>query len=412
MRIHPGQAVAPERRAGRRRHIPIAVAIVVWTLGASACVSPVTEVHRTSPAGHRGGAHSPAPAPAGNGAGSPTATTEPPVTATHSSPAHIYDLGRDVSDPFLTTWRGRYDLYVSENGLVSGHVARSVMNVPVTSARALGHWGPLTDALPSLPKWASPGFTWAPDVHRFGSTFVLYFTALVKGSSPAMECIGAATGSSPAGPFTPLGTPYICQTSQGGSIDPRVFTDSNGKNWMIWKSDQNIGGSSKPTAIWSASLSANGLHFTSTPTVIARPDEPWQGTIIESPNMVEMEGAYWLFYSGNWFNSSRYAIGVARCAGPMGPCVDSGAGPLVASNAQGSGPGEESVFSGPSGAWLLYTPWHSDSPNPDIPPRPVAMARIGFGPAGPYLATWSPPPSLAPASPRRSSVKRVAPMIG
>jgi hypothetical protein len=76
---------------------------------------------------------------------------------------------------------------------------------------------------------------------------------------------------------------------------------------------------------------------------------------------------------------------VARCAGPAGPCIDTTPVPLLASNAQGQGPGEESVFTDASGAWLLYTPFRSTLPLPG-PPRPVAMARLGFGPGGPYLA--------------------------
>ena len=59
--------------------------------------------------------------------------------------------------------------------------------------------------------------------------------------------------------------------------------------------------------------------------------------------------------------------------------------PLLSSNAQGQGPGEESVFSNAAGVWLLYTPSCSTLPRPG-PPRPVAMAHLGFGPAGPYLA--------------------------
>jgi beta-xylosidase len=344
----------------------------------------------------------------GNPASSSTApvvaaVVDPPVTATPSSPAQIYDVGHDVSDPFLTVWNGRYYLIASEGG------PRTIMNVPVFSGTAVGQWGPVVDAMPSLPSWAAPGFTWAPDLHRFGSTFVLYFTALVKSTSPAMECIGVATGSSPQGPFTPTAKPYICQVSQGGSIDPRVFTDTDGTNWMVWKSDQNIGGSTSPTKIWSAPLTADGLAFTTPPTAILQPTQSWQGSIVESPNLVKVQGTYWLFYSGNWFNTSSYGIGAARCAGPSGPCAETSSAPLVGSNAQGAGPGEESVYSGPTGIWLLYTPWHSDSPNFDATPRPVAMVRLGFGTTGPYLGSWadfpSPPATVVPPAPHPTSVR-------
>jgi hypothetical protein len=99
-----------------------------------------------------------------------------------------------------------------------------------------------------------------------------------------------------------------------------------------------------------------------------------------------VRGAYYLFYSGGWFNQPGYSIGAARCAGPLGPCADTSSQPLLASNAQGQGPGEESVFANSAGVWLLYTPFNSTLPLPG-PARPVSMAHLGFGPNGPYLAS-------------------------
>jgi hypothetical protein len=125
-----------------------------------------------------------------------SACTSASVSATMpSAPARIYDVGHDVSDPFLTVGKGCYDLILSEGG------AGVTMNVPVASGTTVGRWGAVTDVMPTLPAWAAPGCTWAPDLHRFGSTFVLYFISLVKSTSPAMEWKGAATGASLTGPY-------------------------------------------------------------------------------------------------------------------------------------------------------------------------------------------------------------------
>src|SRR6185312_2949060 len=137
----------------------------------------------------------------------------------------------------------------------------------------------------------------------------------------------------------------------------------SGQPVMIWKSDQNALKSNIPTAIWSQPLSADGLHLVGAPTQIFAPDETWQNAIVEAPQMVLVNGTYYLFYSGGWFNQTSYAIGVARCAGPAGPCHDTSSSPLLASDAQGAGPGEESVFSNDAGIWMLYTPWSSTLPN-------------------------------------------------
>jgi hypothetical protein len=306
-----------------------------------------------------------------------------------SSPGVVVPSGEDQSDPYLAIFDGRYVLYTS------GVPGLPTVNVPVASADGFGSWSPVTDALPLLPHWAVPGYTWAPTVNRFGAGYVLYFTAMEVGTRPAMECIGDAVGTAPEGPFVARQHPFICQRSLGGSIDPRVFTD-HGRSWMLWKSDQNIGGATRPTEMWSERLTGNGLGLTGRRYLLMGPDQPWQGTIVEAPDMVYLGGHYWVFYSGNWFNQPAYAIGAAACRGPEGPCADRSAVPLLGANAQGAGPGEASVFTDRSGAWLLYTPQRAQLSPPVYPSRPVDVTRLGFTPTGPYLATGGPPPELDP----------------
>jgi hypothetical protein len=43
---------------------------------------------------------------------------------------------------------------------------------------------------------------------------------------------------------------------------------------------------------------------------------------------------------------------------------------------------------------MLYSPWRSLTPKPDIPARPVFIIRLGFLPSGPYLAAGGPPGAL------------------
>jgi beta-xylosidase len=296
----------------------------------------------------------------------------PGVTITPASPQLL-----DQSDPFMFVDDGRYYLFTSKDG--------PGVNLPVRSASILGQWGPVTDALPVLPQWAAPGWAWAPDVHRFGSRYVLYFTTLLRDAAPSTMCIGDAVSSQVTGPYVARPTPFICQPALGGSIDPRTFVDADGHAFMLWKSDQNARWHTVPTAIFSQPLSADGLRLLGVPARILEPDEPWQGFIVEAPDLVQVEGAYYLFYSGNWFNQPTYAIGAARCTGPLGPCADTSPTPLLASNFEGMGPGEESVFSDDRGIWLLYSPFHSAVPDAGAA-RPALVARLGFGPAGPYVA--------------------------
>ncbi len=329
---------------------------------------------------------------------------DPAVNPDPMAPGIPVNSGENESDPFLYLANGRYFLYTSD---IAPTNSTKIVNVPVSSTVDFKHWSPVTDALPALPRWAQQGFTWAPDIHQFGSTYVMYFTAGVQANG--RQCIGVATGSSPIGPFTPTDAPFICQLSMGGSIDPRVFTDSTGTNWMLWKSDQNANGASTPTTLWSQELSPNGLNLVGTPSVLMRPDEAWQGTIVEAPDMVESGGIYWLTYSANWFVQSDYAIGVARCDGPTGPCADFSSQPFIATNAQGSGPGEPSFFDDSGAVWMLYTPVRA---LPFVVQRPIDITRIGFGPLGPFLAAGGPPPALAAGSAGPATVSSSAGSAG
>jgi hypothetical protein len=329
----------------------------------------------TAPA--EGGTPHPAAAPQ-SPAG--VAYDSPPPTADPAAPGTVIGFGGDQTDPFVLTEDGTYFLFTSRQAPGAGP------NVPVRAATVVGRWGPVTDALPRLPAWAEPGWAWAPDVHRFGNRDVLYFTALVRGSSPAIMCIGAAVGTRINGPYVALPAPIVCQFLAGGSIDPRTFADKDGQTYLLWKSDQNAVSHVTPTQIYSQALSADGLHLLGRATRIFSPDEPWQGDIVEAPDLVQVAGAYFLFYSGFWFNQPGYAIGVAPCAGPLGPCADMSPSPLLGSNEQGSGPGEESVFADNRGIWLLYAPFHSAYAPFQTPPRPATVARLGFGNAGVYVA--------------------------
>jgi hypothetical protein len=315
--------------------------------------------------------------------GAPSSFFSPRPVTDRSAPARVVLKGPDAPDPFVLVDGSNEYMYTS-NGTLK-------MNVPEYTLLAGHRWGDLREALPNLPDWARRGFTWAPDVHRVSGGWALYFTAAVKGASPSMQCIGDAFGSSPLGPFKPEPKPFICQIAHRGSIDPRTFVDAQGTLWVYWKSDDNANPQipwktgKGLTGMYAQRLSPSGKTLLGSPRLVLQPTLPWEGTIIEAPDMLFEQGHYWMFYSGGWFNSPGYAIGAALCAGPIGPCSPTSAKPLLSSNSQGAGPGEPSVFEDSSGIWMLYNPWASNDPRP-TPNRPVVEVRLGFTSAGPYIA--------------------------
>ena len=254
----------------------------------------------------------------------------------------------DFPDPFVLRSGSTYYGYATNS---------TEGNIQIIESTDLSHWTTVGDALPALPGWARPGGTWAPSVLQVGGTFLLYFAAVVAGPGGGEECISVATATQPQGPFTDHSSgPLVCQASQGGSIDPSPFVAPNGDLYLEWKSN---GGSGHPATIWSAELKASGTAFASTgPTALLAPEQSWQAGVVEAPDLVLSGGRYFLFYSGNNWNSPNYAIGVAACNGPLGPCTQSPSQPLLQSNSSMTGPGGESVFSGGNGApWIAFDAW-------------------------------------------------------
>ncbi len=227
-------------------------------------------------------------------------------------------------------------------------------NIQIIDSNDLVHWSAVGNALPSLPAWATTNYTWAPAVAMIGGTFVLYYAVNVAGT--ADECISVATATQPEGPFQDKSTaPLECQKSLGGSIDPASFIDADGTPYLVWKSGGP--GSSK---IWSQQLVPSGTSFVpgGNPTSLLVPDQPWEAGTVEAPNLITTGGHYYLFYSGNDWNSSNYAVGVATCTGPLGPCSDASPHPILSSGPGIAGPGGESVFADTAGNfWIAFHAW-------------------------------------------------------
>jgi hypothetical protein len=305
-------------------------------------------------------------------------------------PATILDITEplpDVPNPAVVLIDGVYHLYATQTRLEEGGWA--LLNVPLRISTDLRRWQLVGDVLPQLGAWAEAGHTWAPDVRQVGPRrWVLYYTAHLAGREPGAQCIGAAVAATPRGPFVPVGTePLVCQLDRWGSIDPRTFVAADGELWLHWKSDDNADVEGTTLAsIYAQRLDRGGTRLLGEAVRILEVDQPWEGRIVEAPQMVRDDrGRHWLFYSGNWFNQPAYAIGVAACAGPAGPCHKPFDRPFIASNAQGQGPGEASLFHDAAGRLrIIYAPTAQHGPVTTY--RPAALATVAFDDTGPYLA--------------------------
>lgn len=255
----------------------------------------------------------------------------------------------DFADPDVIHVGSTYYAYATNS--VGG-------NIQIIESTNLSHWTAAGSALPHLPTWASANYTWSPSVAFIGGKYDLYYAVDPTGSTS--ECISVATSASPLGPFVDSSTaPMECQPSLGGAIDPDAFVDASGAVFLLWKT--GAAGSAK---IWAQALDPSGttLAAGTNPSSILAPDQAWEGGNVEAPDLVEANGRYVLFFSGNDWSSANYAIGAAQCATPLGPCSDVSSAPLFATGAGIAGPGSESVFPDASGdMWIAFDAWNPGS---------------------------------------------------
>ncbi len=321
----------------------------------------------------------------------------------------------DFPDPSVLHVNGEYYGFATQGSARNA----GFVNVQVATSSDGVHWAaqPDVDALPNLPRWAVPGNTWAPsvvlDTGANPPVLVMYYVATE--ASTGDQCIGMASApaNDPTGPYTDSSAfPVVCQDGAdlppatvdngdyGGSIDPDVFTDSNGDSWLLWKSDGNHVGEN--AIIWSVPLSSTTLEPTSDlPMQLLVSNQSWQGGVIEGPDMVEEQGSYYLFYAGNNVDTSSYSIGWASCpAGASGACHDqSTAGPWLGSSPGMSGPGGPDVYTLPSGQRAMgFAAWQGDTVGyQNCGWRALYVADLSF-PAGGGAPSLTPAIDGAPAA--------------
>lgn len=234
-------------------------------------------------------------------------------------------------DPFVVASGGAYFAYATNS---AGGA------IQLLSSTDLVSWALAGTALARVPTWAVPGNTWAPSVLARPNGWVLYYA--VRDRASGRQCISAATGPGPAGPFVDVSSePLVCELGEGGSIDPSPFVAPDGQAYLLWKSEGETAGGQ--ATLRSQQLTADGLGFTGAPATLVVPDQRWEGHTVEGPSMVATSVGYVLLYSANRWETAAYAVGAAICDTPIGPCAKV-PGPVLASSGAMTGPGGAEAF--------------------------------------------------------------------
>ena len=156
----------------------------------------------------------------------------------------------------------------------------------------------------------------------------------------------------------------------GGEIDPSIFRDDNGRTYLLWKSDDNNAGSTV-TYLWiqRVELTSTNLRLLGQKRLLIDSNGLWWvdsfipgGTLVEGPEMVKVNGWYYLFFAAGKYCQQSYSQGVARSQNIFGPYEKLNV-PLLSSNFVGRaddsaktpivGPGHAGFLKDDSGDWYL-----------------------------------------------------------
>lgn len=330
-------------RSTSRRYGALALLLVV--AGLAACGSGDPPTSATCDGAEPGGSQLRSAAP-------PGANTEPTPAELEVTGARLVFCA-DLADPFVLN----VDRPIGQRSFVFGTQTPEA-NLPVLITKGIIRSEKTEDALPELPAWAKDGGSWAPSVLSRGDTFVLYYTTTDAASG--RQCISLATSDTAEGPYVDVSAgPLVCPVDLGGAIDPSPFVAADGSAFLYWKNDGNCCG--VPTRLWVQPLAPDGRSLTGAPTELLTADQAWEGGVVEAPSMADLDGALFLFYSGNAWNTPAYAIGYATCASPTGPCTKPLDHPWLGSSAKAAGPGGAEVFHDADGnAKLVFHAWNAE----------------------------------------------------
>jgi len=276
------------------------------------------------------------------------------VTPTDRSSTPVLDT--DFPDPFVLPIKVGLVAYATNTD-------RDIrINVQMSRSRDGRSWSAPVEAMPVVPAWAfarEPSI-WAPEVMQIAGHYVLYFSARhaarMRPDGRSL-CIGAAVSDVPEGPFVAQPQPLTCGGPHG-VIDASPFRDSyDDALWLHFKTDGNC--CATPTTVMAQRLSDDGLALVGQATVVQgiANDAPWEGHVVEAPQMLHAKGRYWLFYSGNDYGGKSYATGYAICDAPAGPCRDALENPIMGSDSTLAGPGHPSLFQHGGRTWIAYHGW-------------------------------------------------------
>ncbi len=175
--------------------------------------------------------------------------------------------------------------------------------------------------------WWSSGRFWAPEIHRIGKRWVVYFAASVDRSKVRLPVkdgtmvLGVASAPRLRGPWRTRILHYRGQADPstrsrelfGGTIDPSVVRNPlTGQLYLFW--------ALQATQIWVGRLSPDGLTLDGHIRRVQTPSKPWEchpTCTVEAPAPFYRGGTLNLLYSAASTWDGSYVVGLALGTDPL-----------------------------------------------------------------------------------------------
>lgn len=320
-----------------------------------------------------------------------------PISSTNPV-VHKVGSGFVCPDPYVWKSGSEYMIQCTGGGLKLGHSA----DLEPASSQFKYQGDCLGGAAPS---WAAANSRWAPENYATPDGKYDYMFFSDEQASDGKHRLGWARSS--AGPAVGAYSAYSSSflnlgMAAGGDIDSTTFTDSDGKTYIVWKTDDNSVGSAT-TRIWAQELSFANATVAQVGAAVVLMDstglwwvDSWVagGSLVEGPEVVHTNGWYYLFFAAGKYCTDSYTEGVARSKSFFGPyekmtspVLSSGIVGTAASPSGGGqqylvGPGHASFAQAGDGSWRIV--WHASiGDNCD---RYAFIGALKFGSDGwPYL---------------------------
>ncbi len=244
---------------------------------------------------------------------------------------------------------------------------------------------------------------WAPYILKHGSEYRLYYS--LASNASRVSCIGLATASSPAGPWTEKALTITSTDGYAGTnaIDPTVVTTPSGDQWMVYGSawDGLYEVKLNPETGLTTANGDRGKRIVRRGITNGMYNGNLEGAELIYNSDKQM---YYLFVAYDWLQT-KYNVRVFRSTNPDGPFLDymgtdvdnqSDNGPMIIAPYQFAGHGgwqgtsHCGVFSNGSGQYFIA---HQGRPSVnsyfmDLHVRKLFWTEDGWPVASPERYAW------------------------